>query len=75
MHEGVLPPLARPVYALSILGAVLVLGGVALAGWWYSGGDTIIRVKLGDTQLEGLVGSKEQREASDFVDSLLELTE
>ena len=59
----------------AVLGAVLLLGGVPLAGWWYSGGATMVRVTTMDTQLEGLVGSKRQREASDFVDSVLKLTE
>ena len=57
----------------ALLGAVLLLGGGFLAGWWYSGGDTMVRVKMADTQLEGVVSSDRQREASDFVDSLLEL--
>ncbi|MFQ6030588.1 MAG: hypothetical protein ACE5Q6_24210 [Dehalococcoidia bacterium] len=57
----------------AVSGAVLLLGGSFLAGWWYSGGDTIVRVTTGNTQFEGLVASKRQREASDFVDSLLEL--
>ena len=56
-----------------VLVPTLLLGGGFLAIWWYSGGETVIRVELGDTQLEGLVGSAGQREASDFVDSLLEL--
>jgi len=58
----------------AVLGAVLFMGGLPLAGWWYSGGDTMVRVTTGDTQLEGPVGSKRQKEASDFVDSLLEYT-
>ena len=70
------------VYCRAIAGAfqgivlvpTLLFGGGFFAVWWYSGGETLIRVDLGDTQLEGLVGSKGQREASDFVDSLLELT-
>ena len=59
-------------FSATVLGAVLFLGGGFLAMWWYSG-NTVIRVELGDTQLERLVSSKRQMEASEFVDSLLEL--
>jgi len=57
-----------------VLVPVLLFGGGFLAMWWYSGGDTVIRVELGETQIEVVVASKRQKEASDFVDSLLELT-
>ena len=41
--------------------------------WWYTGGDTVIRVELGDTQLEGVTGSGQQREASAFLEQLTEV--
>ena len=58
-----------------VLAPTLLLGGGFLAMWWYSGGQTVIRLDLGDAQLEELVGSKDQKEASGFVASLLELTQ
>ena len=45
-----------------MLGAVLIMGGLPLVGWWYSGGDTMVRVTTGDTQLEGVLSSDRQRE-------------
>ena len=44
------------------MGAVLIMGGLPLVGWWYSGGDTMVRVTTGDTQLEGVLSSDRQRE-------------
>ena len=58
----------------AVLGGVLLLGGGFLAVWWYSGGNTMLRVTTRDKQLEGLVGSKRRREADDFVDILLKHT-
>ena len=37
----------------AVLGAVLVTGGLPLAGWWYSGGDTIVRVITGGHSTRG----------------------
>ena len=49
-----------------VLVPTLLLGGGFLAMWWYSGGETVIRVELGDTQLEGVTGSGQQREVSAY---------
>ena len=43
-----------------VLVPTLLLGGGFLAMWWYSGGDTAIRVGLGDTRLEGVIGRRQQ---------------
>ncbi|MFQ6028846.1 MAG: hypothetical protein ACE5Q6_15290 [Dehalococcoidia bacterium] len=53
-----------------VLVPTLVLGGGFLALWWYSGGGTVIRLELGDTQLEGVMSSGRQREESEFLDAL-----
>lgn len=56
-----------------VLVPTVLLGGGFLAMWWYSGGDTIIRVELGDTQLEGVTGRGQRREASAFLERLTEV--
>ena len=53
---------ASGAFSGAVLGAVLIMGGLPLVGWWYSGGDTMVRVTTGDTQLEGLLSSDRQRE-------------
>ena len=57
-----------------VLVPTLLLGGLFIAMWWTSGGDSVIRMKFGDAQLEESVGSEEQKDASNFVDRLFELT-
>ena len=52
----------RVVFFRRCIGRSLDYGRVALVGWWYSGGDTMVRVTTGDTQLEGLLSSDRQRE-------------
>ena len=44
----------------------LLFGGGFLAMWWYFGGDTVTRVELGHTQLEGVTGRGQRREAFAF---------
>ena len=61
-------------FSSAVLVVVLLLGGGFLAAWWYSAGDTMVRITTRDTKFEGLVASKREREATDFVNSLLELT-
>ena len=53
---------ASGAFSGAVLGAVLIMGGLPLVGWWYSGGDTMVRVTTGDTQLEGVLSSDRQRE-------------
>ena len=55
-----------------VLVPTLLLGGGFLAMWCYSGGDTVIRVELGDTQLEGLTGRGQRREGTAFLGHLTE---
>ena len=69
------------VVAMSVAGAfqgivlvpTLLFGGGFLAMWWYSGGDTVIRVELGDTQLEGVTARGQRREAFAFLEQLAEV--
>ena len=56
-----------------VLVPTLLLGGGFLAMWWYSDGGTVIRVTLGDTKLEGVIGRRQRREAFAFLEQLLEV--
>ena len=58
-----------------VLVPTLILGGGFLAMWWYSGGETVIRVEMGDTQLEGVTGGEQQPEALAFLEQLTMLKE
>ena len=56
-----------------VLVPTLLLGGGFLAMWWYSPGDTDIRVELEDTQLKGMTGRRQQREALTFLEQSTEV--
>ena len=43
-----------------VLVPTLLLGGGFLAMWWFSGGDTANLVESGDTQPDGVTGSRQQ---------------
>ena len=61
-------------FSRAVSAAVLLPGGGFLAAWWYSGGDTMVRITTGDTPFEGLAAGKREREATGFVNRLIELT-
>ena len=56
-----------------VLVPTLLLGGGFLVMWWYSPGDTDIRVELEGTQLEGMTGRRQQREALTFLEQSTEV--
>jgi len=58
-----------------VLVPTLLLGGGFLVMWWYSGGDTVIRMEFGDTQLEGVTGRGQRRETFAFLEKLTEVKE
>ena len=41
--------------------------------WWYSGGDSVIRMKLGDAQLEGVINEGQRQEGFAFLEKLTEV--
>ena len=53
-----------------VLVPTLIFGGGFLAIWWYSGGGTVLRVEMGDTQLECVTSKEQQREALAFLEQL-----
>lgn len=53
-----------------VLVPTLLLGGLFIAMWWYSGGNPVIRVKLGDAQLEVGIDGGQRREGFGFLDQL-----
>ena len=56
-----------------VLVPTLLFGGGFLAIWWYSGGDPIIRVKLGDAEFEGAIGRGHRLEDLTFLERLTEI--
>ena len=67
-------------YAASLFsntGAVTIffLGLTALVWRWFPARDTVVRVEMGETQTELVVGRGGRREASEFLSDLMEVKE
>ena len=56
-----------------VLVPTLLLGGGFLALWWYSGGDPVIRVRLGDALLEVLIDEGQRQEGFALLEKLTEV--
>lgn len=56
-----------------VLVPTLLFGGGFLAMWWYSGGDPVIRVKLGDAQFESVIAKGHRQEGLTFLERLTEI--
>jgi len=67
--------IAYSVSLFSNTGAVTVffLALAALIWWWFPARDTVVRVKMGETQIEVVVGRGGRREASEFLKILTEI--
>ncbi len=67
-------------YAASVFSntAGITVFFLALAGliwWWFPARDTVVRVKMGETQTELVVGRGGRRGASEFLNDLMEVKE
>ena len=54
---------------------IFFLALAALIWWWFPARDTVVRVKMAETQIEVVVGRGGRREASEFLNDLMEVKE